>query len=130
MYTFRFCFVRTIVHEEFGGFETSDVLRSGCFTFGDSDELFSCLVPHVLAAASSDLAGRGLRVYNFFELFGLIRSAFESFVDGSAVVVNHHLGDQTCLSVPTAPVLSVKLYYSFERLTSGSASLEQSEQEL
>lgn len=125
MYIFKFSFVRTLVHEEFGGYKTSDVLRSDWFCFNDYEDFSSRFVGHVLAAASSDLAGRGVRVYNFFELFGVLRSSLDSFVSSSDERYVRCLSDQTPDNVPTRSVCSVDLHYMFQRSNLSEAELSQ-----
>lgn len=124
-YKFSFSFVRTVEHQEYGGFDTSDVLRDGWFLFNDFEEIAFRFVGHILAAASEDRLGRGVRVYNFFELFGLLRSRFRVFEsDEGAESFVDSLMDQTHFLVPTAPVKSVELYFSFERVHSEQSVVE------
>lgn len=119
-YKFSYAFVRTVSRPEFGGFDTCDILR-GCsrsFMFDDFDAFASCFVDHLLSAASADIEGRGVRVYSFFELFGLIRSRFHDFERDGSESFTSSLLDQTPLFLPTGPVKSVELYFTFERVPS------------
>lgn len=113
-YIFRYSFVRTVEHEDFGGYETSEELRSDWFYFNDFEQLASNFVSAVLDAASADLVGRGVRVYNFLELLGLVRISFNTFVEDASQTLSSRLSDQTSDFVPTASVKSVVLYYSFD----------------
>lgn len=123
-YKFSFTFVRTVEHEEFGGFETSDLLRSNWFYFNDFEEFSSRFVGHILDAASGDREGRGVRVYSFFEMFGILRSRFRDLESEGSVSFSSSLMDQTHYLVPTAPVKSVELYFTFERVHPSQSDVE------
>lgn len=112
-YMFSYSFLRTVAHEEFGGFETTEVLRSGWFNFVGVADFSDYLVEAVLAAAAVETEGCGVRVYNFFELFHLLQLSFKTFVEDGSDQLSNHFSDQTSTFVPTGPVKSVELYYSF-----------------
>lgn len=112
-YRFNFSFVRTVEHDDFGGYDTTEEFFSDSFAFADVDDFLRQFADSVLTAAVSELRGRGLRVYNFFELFGVLECSFKTFLE-QPVKSGHHIQDQTLYSVPTWPVKRVDLYYSFE----------------
>lgn len=112
-YIFSCSFVRTVAHEDFGGYETVEPLHSGWFYFVDYADFASHFVETVLAAASGELAGRGVRVYNFLGLMSLLHHSFEDFVASGSDEISGNIDDQTSVDVPTGPVKAVVLYYTF-----------------
>lgn len=112
-FNFKYVFVRSVEHSDFGGYTTTEVLDSGCFNFEDFDGFADRFVSVVLSAAGNDLVGRGVRVYSFFELFGVLRTSFREFVESGEVSHVGSLHDQTSYLVPSASVKCVELYYEF-----------------
>lgn len=113
-YKFKYCFVRHVEREDFGGFKTSEVLLENWFYFTRFEEVAKRFVGAVISAAEKDVEGRGVRVYNFLDLFGLVGSDFEKFVEVGSSSFSSHIIDQTQSLLPTGRVKSVVLYYSFE----------------
>lgn len=112
-YIFSYSFLRNVAHKEFGGYETTEVLSSEWFYFDDFADFANHFVDSVLAAAAADLAGRGVRVYNFLDLMYLLHLSLEDFVASGSEEFSAHIEDQTSTYVPTGPVKSVVLYYTF-----------------
>lgn len=111
-YIFSYSVVSTVVHDDFGGYETSSVLSRSCFYFTDFEDFSSQYVDVVLDAASRDSDGRGIRVYTLLELVRLFQVSFEEFL-ASSKSFDGNFSDQLDPLVPARPVKSVRIYYSF-----------------